>query len=48
MTSVNSVRLVLGTMLDVSEELEIEGVPDDDPDIHSTPSTRTSACCSRS
>ena len=35
MTSVNTVRLVLGTMLDVSEELEIEGVPDDDPDIHS-------------
>lgn len=35
MTSVNTVRLVLGTMLDVSEDLEIERVPDDDPDIHS-------------
>lgn len=35
MMAVNSVRLVLGTMLDVSEEMDIEGLPDDDPDIHS-------------
>ena len=35
MTSVNRVRLVLGTMLDVSEDLDVHGVPDDDPDIHS-------------
>ena len=35
MSSVNSVRLVLGTLLDVSEELDIDGLPDDDPDIHS-------------
>ena len=33
MSSVNSVRLVLGTLLDVSEELEIDALPDDDPDI---------------
>jgi hypothetical protein len=35
MTSLNSVRLVLGTMLDVSEDLDVQGVPDDHPDIHS-------------
>ena len=35
MDAVNNVRLVLGTMLDVSEELEIGVLPDDDPDIHS-------------
>ena len=35
MSAVNSVRLVLGTLLDVSEELDIDGLPDDDPDIQS-------------
>jgi hypothetical protein len=33
MSSVNSVRLVLGTMLDASEELDLEQVAEDDPDI---------------
>jgi hypothetical protein len=31
MTSLNSVRLVLGTMLDVSEDDDIEGMTPDDP-----------------
>jgi Domain of unknown function (DUF2017) len=31
--AVNNLRLVLGTMLDVSEELEIGALPDDAPDI---------------
>jgi Domain of unknown function (DUF2017) len=31
--SVNSVRLVLGTLLDVDEELDLDTVPDDDPEI---------------
>ena len=31
--SVNAVRLVLGTMLDVSEDAEPEPVADDDPDL---------------
>jgi hypothetical protein len=31
--SVNSVRLVLGTLLDVDEDLDVEAVPDDDPEI---------------
>ena len=31
--AVNNLRLVLGTMLDVSEELEIGVLPDDAPDI---------------
>lgn len=31
--SVNAVRLVLGTMLDVSEDAEQEPVADDDPDL---------------
>ena len=35
MMSVNTVRLVLGTLLDVSEELDIAEVPDDHPDVHS-------------
>jgi len=33
MGSVNNLRLVLGTMLDVSEELEIGELPDDAPDL---------------
>jgi hypothetical protein len=33
MSSVNSVRLVLGTMLDASEELDLDHVAEDDPDI---------------
>jgi Domain of unknown function (DUF2017) len=33
MQSINSVRLVLGTMLDVDEELDLDAVPDDDPEI---------------
>jgi len=33
MSSVNSVRLVLGTMLDASEELDLDKVAEDDPDI---------------
>jgi hypothetical protein len=33
MSSVNSVRLVLGTMLDASEELDLDRVAEDDPDI---------------
>jgi hypothetical protein len=33
MSSVNSVRLVLGTMLDAGEELELDKVAEDDPDI---------------
>jgi hypothetical protein len=35
MMSLNTVRLVLGTLLDVSEELDIAEVPDDHPDVHS-------------
>jgi hypothetical protein len=35
MSSVNSLRLVLGTMLDVNEELEIGDLPDSTPDIES-------------
>ena len=31
--SINSVRLVLGTVLDVTEELDIEALPDDHPEI---------------
>jgi hypothetical protein len=31
--SVNSVRLVLGTLLDVDEDLDVESIPDDDPEI---------------
>ena len=31
--SINSVRLVLGSLLDVSEELDINALPDDDPEI---------------
>jgi hypothetical protein len=31
--SINSVRLVLGSLLDVTEELEIERLPDDHPEI---------------
>ncbi len=34
-SSVNSVRLVLGTLLDVSEELDVGDLADDDPDIES-------------
>ena len=33
--SINSVRLVLGTLLDVSEELQIQDLPDDHPEIES-------------
>jgi hypothetical protein len=33
MQSVNSIRLVLGTLLDISEELEIDDLPDDDPNL---------------
>ena len=33
MSAVNSVRLVLGTLLDVSEELDIGRLPDATPDI---------------
>ena len=33
MTSLNSVRLVLGTMLDVSEETDVAMVGDEDPDV---------------
>jgi hypothetical protein len=33
MSSINSVRLVLGTMLDAGEELELDKVAEDDPDI---------------
>ena len=31
--SINSVRLVLGSLLDVSEELELDSLPVDDPQI---------------
>ena len=31
--SINSVRLVLGSLLDVSEELDINSLPDDHPEI---------------
>jgi hypothetical protein len=31
--SVNSVRLVLGTLLDVDEDLDLDAVADDDPEI---------------
>ena len=31
--SINSVRLVLGSLLDVTEELDIDALPDDDPEI---------------
>lgn len=33
MRSVNSLRLVLGTLLDVGEEVDLRQVPDDDPDV---------------
>jgi len=33
MSAVNSVRLVLGTLLDVKEELDIGRLPDETPDI---------------
>jgi len=33
--SINSVRLVLGSLLDVSEELELDSLPVDDPQIES-------------
>ena len=33
MSSVNAVRLVLGTMLDAGEDLDIDALADDDPDI---------------
>jgi Domain of unknown function (DUF2017) len=35
MSAVNSVRLVLGTLLDVNEELDIGRLPDATPDIES-------------
>jgi hypothetical protein len=35
MSSVNSVRLVLGTLLDVKEELDIGVLPDETPDVES-------------
>jgi hypothetical protein len=35
MSAVNSVRLVLGTMLDVSEEIDIGQLPDETPDVES-------------
>ena len=35
MNAVNSVRLVLGTLLDVSEELDIGRMPDETPDVES-------------
>jgi uncharacterized protein DUF2017 len=31
--SINSVRLVLGSLLDVTEELDIDALPDDHPEI---------------
>ena len=31
--SLNSIRLVLGSLLDVSEELDIDSLPDDHPEI---------------
>ena len=34
MQSVNAVRLVLGTMLDVSEDDTIDHLAEDDPDVH--------------
>jgi hypothetical protein len=33
MGAINGVRLVLGTMLDISEELDLGDVPEDDPNI---------------
>jgi Domain of unknown function (DUF2017) len=33
MSSVNAVRLVLGTMLDAGEELDLDTIAADDPDI---------------
>jgi hypothetical protein len=33
MRAVNSIRLVLGTLLDVSEETDVAGIDDDHPDI---------------
>jgi hypothetical protein len=33
MQSVNSIRLVLGTLLDISEDLEVDDLPDDDPNL---------------
>jgi hypothetical protein len=33
MRAVNSIRLVIGTMLDVSEETDLVEIPDDHPDI---------------
>jgi hypothetical protein len=35
MQSINSVRLVLGSLLDVSEDLEIQDLPPDHPEIES-------------
>jgi Domain of unknown function (DUF2017) len=32
--SVNAIRLVLGTLLDVSEDEQFEALADDDPDLH--------------
>lgn len=34
MQSVNAVRLVLGTMLDVSEDDQLDHLSEDDPDVH--------------
>lgn len=34
LTALNDLRLVLGTKLDVSEELDPEAMPDDDPEAH--------------
>lgn len=31
--AVNTLRLVLGTLLDVSEELDLDDIPDDDPHV---------------
>jgi hypothetical protein len=33
MGAINSLRLVLGTMLDVSEDLDVRRLPDDEPDL---------------
>jgi hypothetical protein len=33
MQSVNSIRLVLGTLLDISEDLELDELPADDPNL---------------
>ena len=44
--AVNNLRLVLGTMLDVSEELEIGELPDETPTSRPTPCTPTSPASS--